>query len=456
MNEKKKVPLARLLTSDRWANLTVSILSILLMLATSSVILLLMGKNPIVAFQSFLQGCGFLPKAKYGGGSGMLSDFFDFLNILAPMILAALAFIVAFKTGLFNIGISGQMLLSGFMATIMVGYIKDLSPWIAKPLVILIGILTGGALGALIGFLKYRFNIHEVVSTIMVNYIISYTTGFFINTRYVDMLTRSSRICTPVARLTWTKVMVGSVSCNIPLGIVLAVVAVFVVKFIFDRTVFGFELKAVGTSRKCARYIGVNVQRSIILSMAFSGIFAGLAGVTYYLGYTNTMVPKVLPGMGYDSIAVALLGNSSPVGAIFASVIVTIFQSGANYMSSSVGVAKEIASLITGILLLFAACGEFMKALGRRRIEKIEDARIAEMQKARAKEEGLSSGGIAARASGNGKQESGTAGSGVKQDRGTAGTAGSGVKQDRGIAGTGAGKETGQIRDNGKKGGNDR
>jgi hypothetical protein len=139
-------------------------------------------------------------------------------------------------------------------------------------------------------------------------------------------------------------------------------------------------------------------------------------------------------------------------------------------MSSSVGVAKEIASLITGILLLFAACGEFMKALGRRRIEKIEDARIAEMQKARAKEEGLSSGGIAARASGNGKQESGTAGSGVKQDRGTAGTAGSGVKQDRGtagtagsgvkqdqgIAGTGAGKETGQIRDNGKKGGNDR
>ena len=146
--------------------------------------------------------------------------------------------------------------------------------------------------------------------------------------------------------------------------------------------------------------------------------------------------------MGYDSIAVALLGNSSPVGSIFASVIVTIFQSGANYMSSSVGVAKEIASLITGILLLFAACGEFMKALGRRRIEKIEDARIAEMQKARAKEEGLSSGGIAARASGNGKQESGTTGSGVKQDRGT--------------AGTGAGKETGQIRDNGKKGGNDR
>ena len=97
------------------------------------------------------------------------------------------------------------------------------------------------------------------------------------------------------------------------------------------------------------------------------------------------MVPKTLPGMGYDSIAVALLGNSSPVGAIFASIIVTIFQSGANYMSSTIGVAKEIASLITGILLLFAACGEYMKALGRRAVERKEDRILAERAAARTK-----------------------------------------------------------------------
>ena len=380
MNGKKRRGLAGLLTSDRWSDVTVSVLAIVLMILTSAVILLLMGKNPLTAFRSFLQGCGWLPKANYGGGSGMLSDLFDYLNILAPMLLAALSFIVAFKAGLFNIGISGQMLLSGFAATAAVGYIKELSPWIAKPLVLLTGAVVGGLCGALIGFLKYRFNIHEVVSTIMVKYILNFTTGFFINTRYADMLTRSSRICSPASRLTWTKVPVGGVNCNIPLGIVVAIVCAFAVKFIFDRTVFGFELKAVGTSRSCARYIGVNVRRSIILAMAFSGIFAGLAGVTYYLGYTNTIVPKTLPGMGYDSIAVALLGNASPIGAIFASMIVTIFQSGANYMSSSVGVAKEIASLITGILLLFAACGEFMKELGRRKLEKEEDARIAAAQ----------------------------------------------------------------------------
>ncbi len=383
MKENNKKGLAGLLTSERWSDVTVSVLAIVLMIITSSIILLLLGKNPAVAFRSFLQGCGWLPKDKYGGGSGMLSDFFDYLNILAPMLLAALSFIVAFKTGLFNIGISGQMLLSGFLATVMVGYLKDLSPWIAKPAVLLIGVVTGGLLGALIGFLKYRFNIHEVVSTIMVNYIISYTTGFFINTKYVDMITRSSRKCTQAARLTWTNVRIAGLNCNIPMGIVIAIAGALVVRFIFVRTVFGFELKAVGTSRNCAHYIGIDVRSRMILSMALSGIFAGLAGVTYYLGYTNNIVPKTLPGMGYDSIAVALLGNSSPIGSIFSSVIITVFQSGANYMSASVGVAKEIASLITGILLLYAACGAFMKELGRKKIERDEDRRIAAEQEAR-------------------------------------------------------------------------
>ena len=333
-------------------SLWASILAILLTLITASALLLIMGKHPLIAFQSFLQGCGMLPKAKYGGGSGMLSDLFDFLNYLAPLLLASLAFIAAFKAGLVNIGISGQMLIAGFLATALVGYNKSLSAGIAKPLVIIIGIIAGGLVGALVGFLKYRFNIHEVVSTIMINYIISYMTGFFINNNYVDMMTRTSRVCTPEARLTWTKVPTGGVNCKVPLGIVIATVMAFLVQFLFDKTTFGFELKSVGLNPKCAKYFGVKVGKSIVFSMAISGALAGLAGVAYYLGYTNTIIPKTLAGMGYDSISVALLGNASPVGSILASIIVSIFQQGANYMSSRVGVAKEIASLITGMLLL--------------------------------------------------------------------------------------------------------
>lgn len=388
--KKEKVPsekgffawLAKVLGHEKWNSVTVPIFTIILTLIVSSIFLLILGKNPLTAFYSFLAGNGFAAKASYGAGNGMLSDFFAFLNIMAPMLLAALAFIFAYRCGLFNIGIAGQMLLSGFMATILVGYNKALPAAVAKPLVIIVGLVVGGLLGAFVGFLKYRFNIHEVVSTIMINYIISFLTGFFINSRYVDSITRSSKICSSAARLTWTKVLIGGYYCNVPLGIVVALIMVFVVKFIFDRTVFGFDLRAVGSNRNAATYAGINVGKSIIMSMMLSGCLAGLAGVTYYLGYTNTIIPKTLAGMGYDAIATALLGNNTPVGAIFASVLITIFQNGANYMSSTLGVAKEIASVITGILLLFSACSGFFRYLSKNKLNRIADEKRA-IEKAR-------------------------------------------------------------------------
>ena len=163
---------AALLDSEKWSGISIPILSVILSLITASVMLLIMGKNPLIAFLSFLQGSGFIPKTSYGGGSGILTDFFQFLSILAPMLLASLGFIMAFRSGLFNIGISGQMLASGFLATALVGY-GNMSSWLAKPLVLLVGIVAGGLLGAFVGFLKYRFNVHKVDPTIMLNYLIS-------------------------------------------------------------------------------------------------------------------------------------------------------------------------------------------------------------------------------------------------------------------------------------------
>ena len=372
--KKKNLFLARRLTG-KYASLWVSVIAILLTIVTATVLLLLIGKNPLVAIRSFLQGCGFLAKENYGGGSGQLTDLLDFLNYLTPLILASLAFIVAFKAGLFNIGISGQMMLAGFTATVLVGYNKALSPFIAKPLVLLIGLVVGGLTGVLVGYLKYRFNIHEVVSTIMINYIISYLIGFFINTYYLDMMTRNSKVCTPEARLTLTNVMIGNMKSKIPLGLIGAILVALLVSFLFRMSVLGFEIKAVGQNRRCSEYSGIRVSRTILISMGLSGAIAGLAGVAYYLGYTNTIIPKSLPGMGYDSISVALLGSGSPIGSIFAAVVVAVFQQGANYMSSSVGVVKEIASLITGIMLLFASCGNYMKYRAARTMQ--QSAEIA-------------------------------------------------------------------------------
>ena len=378
--KKKNLFLARRLTG-RYASLWVSVIAILLTVVTASVLLLLIGKNPLIAIKSFLQGCGFLAKENYGGGSGQLTDLLDFLNYLTPLILASLAFIVAFKAGLFNIGISGQMMLAGFTATVLVGYNKALSPFIAKPLVLLIGLVVGGLTGVLVGYLKYRFNIHEVVSTIMINYIISYLIGFFINTYYLDMMTRNSKVCTPEARLTLTNVMIGNMKSKIPLGLIGAILVALLVSFLFRKSVLGFEIKAVGQNRRCSEYSGIRVSRTILISMGLSGAIAGLAGVAYYLGYTNTIIPKSLPGMGYDSISVALLGSGSPIGSIFAAVVVAVFQQGANYMSSSVGVVKEIASLITGIMLLFASCGNYMKYRAARTMQ--QSAEIASQRPSR-------------------------------------------------------------------------
>jgi simple sugar transport system permease protein len=351
----------------RYRPLCASLLSVALSLVAIGAFLLVLGKSPLEAFGAFLKGCGFLPKASYAEGKGMLTDFMSFLDVLAPMMLASLGVIVALKAGLFNIGVSGQMVAAAFVATVTVGY-SGLDAALAKPLVILCGIVVGGLAGALVGYLKYAFNIHEVVSTIMLNYVASYVTGFFINTRYADTISRSSKVVSEASRLTIMNVPLFGFGVELPIGILVALASVFLARFFLDRTVAGFELRAVGMNRRCARYAGIDVGRSMCLAMALSGALAGLAGVTYYLGYYDTMIPKELSAMGYDSIAVALLGNSSPLGSIFASIVITIFQKGNVYMSSRIGVAREIGSVMTGILLLFSACNAYTwSALGRLR-----------------------------------------------------------------------------------------
>jgi simple sugar transport system permease protein len=380
-----KIPAARrvstgflkLLDNERTSPFAVPIFFVILALIAATILLLFMGKSPLEAFAAFLRGSGFMPKPSYAGGQNMFTDFLSFLGILAPMLLASLGMVVSLKAGLFNIGISGQMLASGFFALVFVG-LGPLPAFVAKPLVILIGIVVGGLMGAIVGFLKYRFNIHEVVSTIMFNYITSYVTGFFINSRYADIITRSSKICSVASRLTITGISWGKLRPTLPLGILIALAAVFIIRFLLGRTTLGFEIKAVGMNRDAAQYAGVREGRIMVLSMCLSGILAGLAGVTYYLGYYNNIVPKTLASMGYDAIAVSLLGNTNPVGAVFASMLVTVFQKGSVYMSSRVKVPPEIASVITGFLLLFSACAVWIRYYARTRLEHRSSAKTGD------------------------------------------------------------------------------
>lgn len=370
-HEGYKKAVVRMLGPGRTQYLRVSLFCIVISLIAGSVLLALLGKNPLEGYVSILQGAGFLPKARYAGHRSMFTDFMSLVNYTTPMIFASLSFAVAMRCGIFNINISGMMLFSGFIASITVGYSSIPAPF-AQILVVLIGVISGALSGALVGWLKHRFNANEVVISIMFNYIVSYVISFFIQTMFVDPTTRQSVRVGDNAMLTGVDTMVGDLRMDISYVFPLAVLAVVLIGFMFSKTRIGFELKAVGMNHNASRYAGIRIGRSVIFSMALSGILAGLAGVSYYMGTFGSIQPRVIPTLGFDSIAVALLGNNSPIGCLLASFLVMTISNGTTYMSSRLGVLREIASLITGILLLFSACGGAFKALADRYKEELE------------------------------------------------------------------------------------
>jgi len=345
---------------DKRQVITVPLLSILLSLIVSGIIIMLLGKNPLEVYVNLLRGSGLLPKENYATYKSMLTDFTSFVNIWTPMIFVALAVSFSFSAGLFNIGAAGQMLTAGFITSVTVGYSTLASP-IAKPLALLIGLLVGALVGGLIGWLKYKFNIHEVVSSIMLNYIAQYIVSFFINAYFVDPISRQSRAISEQSRLTLMSVPVGNLKMDIPLGIILAIIMVFIIRFVINKTTLGYEIKSVGLNTRASKYAGIKTGKILILSMLISGGLAGISGVTYYMGYVGTIQPEVLPSIGFDAIAVTMLANKSPIGIIFASFLVTIISKGGTYMSSASGLPVEIAPLITGILLLFSSCGIYIR-----------------------------------------------------------------------------------------------
>ena len=343
-----------------WDSVKISLLAIVCSLIVGGIIIALTGNNPFKAYYALLQGSGIAPKASYAGHKNIVTDLMSYINYFTPMIFAALAVAVALRAGLFNIGVSGQMLASGFIATILIGY-SPLNAWLAKPLVIIVGIIVGGMVGALIGILKYKFNINEVVSSIMLNYMIQYVVSFFINTYYVDPVSRQSKEVSAAARLTKMDTVVNDLKMDIPFGIIIALIVVVLVWILLEKTKTGYELKAVGFSRSVARYAGIKVGKNLVLAMAISGMLSGLAGVTLYLGYIGSIQPRVLTGVGFDAIAVSLLGNNNPFGIVFSTMLISLIGKGSTYMKSTAGVDAEIGSVITGIILLFSACNVYIK-----------------------------------------------------------------------------------------------
>ncbi|MFD2443584.1 ABC transporter permease [Bacillus sp. CGMCC 1.16607] len=332
-------------------NTIVGLISVLLGLIAGGLLMFFIGSNPIEGYSYLLQG-----------GLRNIERIGNTLATATPLIFTGLSVAFAFRTGLFNIGASGQMLIGGLCAT-AIGLTYDLSRPLLLTLMILAGLI-GGAIWAFIpGLLKAKFNVHEVVSTIMMNWI-AYWTIYYIIPSYFKggTETESAKLGAKATLITpfLTDMFQGS---YINLGIFLAVIAVIIIAFIINKTTLGFELKAVGFNRYAAEYAGMKVNRNIVLSMLISGALAGLGGVALYTGNASSIQIGLLPSQGYDGIAVALLGANSPIGVFFAALLFGILYSGTGFMNAMTDIPPEIANTIIAIIIYFAATSVLIERL---------------------------------------------------------------------------------------------
>ncbi|EOU1464581.1 ABC transporter permease [Clostridium perfringens] len=328
----------------------ISLMAILLGLIAGAILMAIMGHNPIDGYSFLFQG-GLMNIERIG----------NTLATATPLILTGLSLAFAFRTGLFNIGAPGQMLMGGFFAT-AVGLTVKLPALVLIPLMILAGIL-GGALWAFIpGALKAKFNVHEVVSTIMMNWIaywiVYYMVPMYFKGEFLE--TESAQLpATATLRIqALTDFFQGSF---INMGILIALVSVFAIWFILNKTVLGYELKAVGFNRDAAEYAGISVNRNIVLSMMIAGALAGLAGVVQYTGNATSIQIGVMPTQGFDGIAVALLGASNPIGVLFSALFFGILYTGKGFMNAMTSIPPEIADTIMATIIYFAATSVIME-----------------------------------------------------------------------------------------------
>lgn len=336
-----------------------SLLAVVLGLIAGGILMALIGKNPI-------EGYSFLIK----GGMMNIERIGNTLSTATPLILTGLSVAFAFKTGLFNIGAPGQMLFGGFVS-LALGLSLDLPKGIMI-LVMIIGSMLAGAIFALIpGILKAKFNVHEVVSTIMMNWI-SYWIVFYAVPGYFKGSVETESAALGENSSLYLKGLSDLFDGSfINLGIIIAVVSVIAIAFILNKTVLGYELKAVGFNRHAAEYAGMPVNRNIILSMMIAGGLAGLAGLTQYAGNTVSMQIGVMPSQGFDGIAVALLAGNTPIGVLFSAIFFGLLYTGRGFMSAMVDIPPEIAGTIIAIIIYFAATsvliGRVMDNIKRKR-----------------------------------------------------------------------------------------
>ncbi|MCL2420586.1 MAG: ABC transporter permease [Defluviitaleaceae bacterium] len=293
-------------------------------------------------------------------GASSMRNIGDVLLFATPIMLTGLSVTFAFKTGLFNIGASGQFAFGGLVAIFIGVEFTFLPPPIRIVLCILAAAAAGALWGAIPGILKALCNVHEVISSIMTNYIGMFFVSFMITSFIFDQgRGTSTRLPSDSSLPTFGLENIfrdGARTSNINIGIIIAILIVILIYIILEKTSFGYELKACGFNKDAAKYAGINENKNIVLSMMISGALAGVGGALNYLNDTGLSMSATdsMAMEGFTGISVAFLGLNHPIGIIFSSALISYLFLGGTRMQLF-GFSIEIVEIVISIIIYFCA-----------------------------------------------------------------------------------------------------
>ncbi len=316
----------------------------------------------------------------YLGSFGSPMAFSATLVRVSPLILTGLSVAIAFRAGLFNIGAEGQLAMGAMTAAIISFTLPNLPGFVLVPLMIIGSMLAGAIWGGIVGILKAWRGAHEVVTTIMLNWIAFYFTDFLITGPFKDP--KQSDVTPTIATNgivpsvavfynqtlgTFLPKIANSDTYLVDMGIFVSLLALVVYWFITSRTAFGYEVRVIGQNPKAARYAGIPIKRNLFLVMAIAGAFSGLAGALNVMGqfpYHLIATTFSIDSTGFDAIGVALLGRTTAIGVLFASLLFGGLRQGGTFMQADAGIPGDLVYIIQA-LVLFSIAAEFLPTLQR-------------------------------------------------------------------------------------------
>ncbi|RLV49993.1 ABC transporter permease [Nocardioides mangrovicus] len=315
-------------------------------------------------YVALFQGAIFNPRTAANGTLvGYLGPLSETLTNATPLILGGLSVGLAFRAGLFNIGGQGQIVLGAIFGG-YVGFAWDLPPVLHLLVAVLAAALGGALWGGLVGWLKARTGAHEVITTIMLNYVATALLAYLLSVKWFQAPPFGQAISRPVDKSAQLPPLLGS-TMRVHAGLILALLAAWAVWWLLERSVLGFRLKAVGANQFASRTAGMDVGRSIIVVMVVAGALAGLAGACQAVGTNTQITQDIDAGIGFDAITVALLGRAKPGGIVWAGLLFGALHAGGVQLQSVTGTPIDLVQVIQSLIVLFIAAPAVVRAIFR-------------------------------------------------------------------------------------------